>query len=286
MAPLTLCIPGITVWGPLPWSSGGGSLVGPQPQLSDTHHSPHPSCSSQSQICPASPPHPISSISPFLSLDGLPHPNPPHPTHPALLPKCSQRQKQNSPSGPSKPRWDRLGCTEKLQKHHAARHLPQTSGVLGLGRSPRAAAGMGSSQRSCPPGKDSDKVQALRAWVPAAAEQVGRDHSPVRPWQTLSLWTPNGSTTGRQGGWRGPKSLPPSHLPHGSTVGRGSLRAPHGLQAPSVRERHPRLSAQPAGILPALACSPSLLFVPPAGMGADRQRRTRALAAPGRSPAA
>ena len=205
---------------------------------------------------------------------------------PALLPKCSQRQKQNPPSGPSKPRWDGLGCTEKLQKHHAARHLPQTSGVLGLGRSPQEAAGMGSSPRSCPPVKDSDKVQALRAWVPAMAEQVERDQSPVRPWQTLSLWTPNESTTGCQGGWRGPKSLPPSHLPHGGRVGRGTLRAPRGLQAPGARERHPGLCAQPAGILPALARSPRLLFVPPPGMGADRQRRTRALAAPGRSPAA
>lgn len=100
MAPLTLCIPDITVWGPLPWSLGGGSLVGPQPQLSDTHHSPHPSCSSQSQICPASPPHPISSISPFLSLDGLPHPTPPTP------PSCqnaARGRNRTLPQGPPSP---------------------------------------------------------------------------------------------------------------------------------------------------------------------------------------
>ena len=58
MAPLTLCIPGITVWGHLLWSLGGGALVGPWNQLSDSHHSPHsqlffpkPALSS----CPSSP---------------------------------------------------------------------------------------------------------------------------------------------------------------------------------------------------------------------------------------
>lgn len=42
MAPLTLCIPGITVWGHLLWSLCRGALVGPWNQLSDSHHFPHP----------------------------------------------------------------------------------------------------------------------------------------------------------------------------------------------------------------------------------------------------
>lgn len=74
MAPLTLCIPGITVWGHLSWSLCGG-LGGPwKPAYLTLITSPHPSCSSQSQLCPAALPHPCLLTSPFFSLDGLPQP--------------------------------------------------------------------------------------------------------------------------------------------------------------------------------------------------------------------
>ena len=132
MAPLTLCIPGITVWGHVPWSLGREALVGPWHQLSDSHHSPHTpsSCSCQSQLRPAALPHPCLLTSPLFLFRWAP---PIHQIPTTLLPKCNQREKQNPPSVPSKTRWDGLGCTEK---HQAGRHLPQTSGVLGLGRSP------------------------------------------------------------------------------------------------------------------------------------------------------
>ena len=138
---------------------------------------------------------------------------------------------------------------------------------------------MGSSPRSCPWGKT---VTKFRRWEPVSLPRRSRSRgttaSPVRPWQTLSFKTP--TTNGSQGGWRGPKSLTASHIPLDGRVGRGTLRAQHALRAPGASERSLGLSAQPAAILLAQARSSCLLFVPPVGMGAARQRRTRALASP------
>lgn len=96
MAPLTLCIPGITVWGHLPWSLGRGALVGPWHQLSDSHHSPQPSPVVLPKASSIQLPFltPVSSAPLFFSLDGLP-PNPSDSHHP---PAKMQPEGETKPS--------------------------------------------------------------------------------------------------------------------------------------------------------------------------------------------
>lgn len=86
---------------------------------------------------------------------------------------------------------------------------------------------MGSSPRSCLWGKRVTKFRLLRAWIPAEAEQVERDQREPRATLANPVLQdpPNGSTNGSQGGWRGLKSLPASHIPYDGRVGRGTLRA-------------------------------------------------------------